>query len=163
MEAFNTGKTGQVSAEYLVLLAITIVVTVVAAGVLSGFIKTGTASNTQKKGDTYWKSAAIGIIDWKIYQTRGTANPLNSTLVLQNNVDRQVTIDWISIDAGATTYPVGVTLLPGDHYSFVTPYISCTSGGSYSFDVTFQYDSKEQKVLRKRFKGAEKLAGSCSN
>ena len=158
LKAFKNSK-GQTSVEYLVLLAIAIVIAVVAVGVLSGFIKIGTATTYKKKGMIYWKSADIGIMDWEIYPS-GTS----STLVLQNNKEYQITVDWVSDDGGSSTVDVSQTLLPGDTYRFTTTdsMFDCASGGSYSYELTFQYDNLEHTVLNKQFTGVEKLAGSCS-
>ena len=161
LKALKSDRKGQTSVEYLVLLAIAIVIAVVAVGVLAGFIKIGTATTYKKKGSIYWKTADIGIMDWEIYATSASQN---STLVLQNNKEYQITIDWVSVDAGVTTYSLAQTLLPGDTYNLVSasPF-NCTSGGSYSYGVTFQYDNEEHSVLNKQFTGTEKLAGGCSN
>jgi len=161
LKAFRSDRKGQTSVEYLVLLAIAIVIAVVAVGVLAGFIKIGTATTYKKKGNIYWKSADIGIMDWEIYQTDATQN---STLILQNNKEYQIRINWVSVNAGATTYSIDKTLLPGDTYkwSAKAPF-NCTAGGSYSYDVTFSYDNLEHNVLDKTFTGVEKLAGTCSS
>ena len=160
LKAYKESK-GQTSVEYLVLLAIAIVIAVVAVGVLSGFIKIGTATTYKKKGSIYWKSSEIGIMDWEIFSTGPNRN---STIVLQNNKEYQITIDWLSTDGGQNTVPLGITLLPGDVYRWegTTPF-NCTAGGSYSFTVTFQYQNREHNVKEKQFTGIEKLAGACSN
>jgi uncharacterized protein (UPF0333 family) len=154
-------KKGQASVEYLVLLAIAIVIAVVAVGVLAGFIRIGTATTYKKKGGVYWKSAEIGIMDWEVYQTTAAQN---STLVIQNNKEYQVLVDWLSVDGGTTTYVVNKALLPGDTYKWqgVKPF-NCSSGGGYSYTITFQYDNLEHLVLDKKFTGVEKMAGACSN
>lgn len=161
--AYKTGRHGQTSVEYLVLLAIAIVIAVVAVGVLAGFIKIGTATTYKKKGNIYWKSADIGILDWEIYQTSSTQD---SILLLQNNKEFQIKLNWISTGGGAagTTYPINRELLPGDTYHYVAgrPF-NCTSGGSYSYDITFSYDNLEGNIPNKRFTGIEKLSGTCSN
>jgi hypothetical protein len=150
-------RRGQTSVEYLVLLAIAIVIAVVAVGVLSGFIKIGTATTYKKKGNIYWKSADIGIMDWEIYPETE-----DSTLVFQNNKEYQIKVNWMSTDSGVTTIDVSKTLLPGDTYNFQTRAVNCTSGGSYSNTITFNYDNLEHNVLSKTFTGVEKLAGTCS-
>jgi hypothetical protein len=159
LKAVRQGRKGQTSVEYLVILAIAIVIAVVAVGVLSGFIKIGTATTYKKKGAIYWKSADIGIMDWEIYPEATT-----SYLVLQNNKEYQIHIDWMSTDAGSTTIDVDQTLLPGDTYlwSSDTSAINCTTGGSYSFELSFQYDNLEHSVNNKQFTGTEKMAGDCS-
>jgi len=160
-KAFKTHKSGQTSVEYLVLLAIAIVIAVVAVGVLSGFIKIGTATTYKKKGAIYWKSSEIGIMDWEIFSTSATQF---STIVLQNNKEYQIKVNWVSVDGGITTYPIDITLLPGDVYKYeATAPFNCSRGGSYSYTVTFQFENKEHGVLNKQFTGIEKLAGSCSS
>jgi len=161
LKAFRSDRKGQTSVEYLVLLAIAIVIAVVAVGVLSGFIKIGTATTYKKKGAIYWKSADIGIMDWEIYATSASQN---STLVLQNNKEYQIQVDWVSVNAGSTTYDISQTLLPGDTYKWEgsAPF-NCSAGGSYSYAVVFQYDNLEHTVNDKSFTGIEKLAGDCSN
>lgn len=161
LKATRTGKHGQTSVEYLVLLAIAIVIAVVAVGVLAGFIKIGTSTTYKKKGAIYWKSADIGIMDWEVFDTSKAGT--YSTLVLQNNKEYQVVLDWISTDGGASTYPLDITLLPGDVYKWENTNISCNSKGSYSYTLTFQYENKENGVRGKQFTGAENLAGTCSN
>jgi len=149
---------GQTSVEYLVLLAIAIVIAVVAVGVLSGFIKIGTATTYKKKGVIYWKSADIGIMDWDLFPA-GTA----SKFIFQNNKEFQIRIDWISTDEGSTTIVVGQTLLPGDTYLFTTSSadFDCVAGGGYAKRLTFQYDNLEHNMNDKLFTGVEQLAGSC--
>jgi len=154
-------RRGQTSVEYLVLLAIAIVIAVVGVGVLSGFIKIGTASTYTKRGTVYWKSTEIGIVDYQIYATSASQN---STLVFQNNKEYLVRLNWVSIDGGPTNVTIDKTMLPGDIYMWQgTKAFNCTSGGSYSYPITFNYDNLEHGLNNKQFTGVEKLAGSCSN
>ncbi|MBD3261835.1 MAG: class III signal peptide-containing protein [Candidatus Altiarchaeales archaeon] len=155
LKAKRINRKGQASVEYLVVLAIAIVIAVVAVGVLVGFIKIGTATTYKKKGAVYWRSADIGIMDWEIH-TEDT----NSTLILQNNKEYQIHIDWIDTDSTATI-SVDRTLIPGDTYKLMTTVINCSQGGSYSFEISYQYDNKEHSVDDKKFTGVEKMAGTC--
>jgi hypothetical protein len=161
LKAIQRNRRGQASVEYLVLLAIAIVIAVVAVGVLAGFIKIGTATTYKKKGVVYWKSSELGIMDWEIYQTSTTQN---STVILQNNKEYEILVNWVSINGGTTTYSINKNLLPGDTYKWVgsTPF-NCSSGGGYSYTVTFNFDNLENAVYSKVFTGVEKLAGACSN
>jgi hypothetical protein len=158
--AVKRNAKGQTSVEYLVLLAIAIVIAVVAVGVLAGFIKIGTATTYKKKGSIYWKSSEIGIMDWEIYQTSATQN---STLILQNNKEYQIRINWVAVDGGLT-YSINQNLLPGETWQYKNrvPF-NCSSGGSYSYSVTFNYDNLEHGINGKSFTGVEKVTGSCSN
>jgi len=152
---------GQTSVEYLVLLAIVIVLAAVGVGVLSGYIKLGSASTYTQKGAVYWKSADIGIADYQVYQTSSSRN---STIVFQNNREYIINLDWLSTDGGATPYGIGKTMLPGAtiHWEGQLPF-NCTRGSTYSYAITVQYDNIEHGLLDKRFTGLEKLTGACSN
>jgi hypothetical protein len=160
LKAIRVNRSGQASVEYLVLLAIAIVIAVVAVGVLAGFIRIGTATTYKKKGAVYWKSSEIGINDWEIYTTSPT---VDSVLILQNNKEFEIHLNWLSIDAGETTYSIDKVLLPGDTWKWFgkVPF-NCTPGGGYSYQVTFSYDNMEDRVYNKYFMGVEKLAGGCS-
>jgi uncharacterized protein (UPF0333 family) len=160
LKAVKRDGRGQASVEYLVLLAIAIIIAVVAVGVLAGFIKIGTATTYKKKGGVYWKSADIGIMDWEIYTTTASQN---STLILQNNKEYQIEMHWLSTDGGSTTYAISKQLLPGDTYTWQGPMpFNCTADGGYSYTVTFQFDNMEHGLNNKRFTGVEKMAGDCS-
>ena len=139
-------------------MAIAIVIAVVAVGVLSGYIRIGTATTYQKRAAIYWKSADIGIMDWDIRPSGST-----SSLVFQNNKEYQIRINWVSSDGGSTTLSVGQTLLPGDTYKFTTSdsMFDCSSGASYSYEMVFEYDNLEHDILEKDFYGSERLTGSC--
>ncbi|MFC2162282.1 class III signal peptide-containing protein [Candidatus Altiarchaeota archaeon] len=154
-------RKGQTSIEYLVLLAIAIVISVVAVGVLAGFIKIGTAGTYKKKGLIYWKAADVGIMDWEIYDH--SSSNRDSILLLENNKEYEINLDWISTDGGTTTYAIDQRLLPGGHYKLETTYLNCSSGGSYSFEITFQFDNREYAIEDKRFTGAERVSGDCSD
>ncbi len=154
---------GQTSVEYLILLAIAIVIAVVAVGVLSGYIRIGTATTYKKKAAIYWKSGDIGIMDWEVYPTDAGDASTYSILVFQNNKEYQISLDWISTDVGTTTYSIGTELLPGDTYkwSSANPF-NCTADSSYSYEVTFGYQNMEHNIPNKEFTGTERLTGSCS-
>ena len=162
----RTGKKGQASVEYLVILSIAIIIAVVAVGVLAGFIKIGTATTYKKKSMVYWKTADVGIADWEVF---ATAASQNSTVIFTNNKEYQITIDWVSIDwnlesQSGTTFAVSRTLIPGETYKYdATSPFNCTAGGTYSYEVTFQFDNNEHDVNDKIFQGVEKMTGSCSN
>jgi hypothetical protein len=152
---------GQTSVEYLVILAIAIVISVVAVGVIAGYIKIGSATTYKRKGQVYWKSADIGIMDWNIRDP--SVSGKNSTLMLVNNREYEIHIDWFSLNAGTTTYALDQTLLPGDTYRLDTTILNCSSGSSYSFDLTFQYKNVEHDIEEKQFTGVEKVTGTCAD
>jgi hypothetical protein len=149
------GRKGQSGVEYLIVLAIALILTVVAVGMLTGFIKTGTNTQYQKKSQAYWRSADIGILDWEIY------NSSASNFVLQNNLHYQINIVSMTLTASPSqTITLNRRLVPGDTYTFNTTDIHCT-GDTYSYTVKFIYDNTDMKLNNKRFTGTEKLTGKC--
>jgi len=160
LKPFHTDNKGQTSVEYLILLAIAIVIAVVAVGTLAGFIKIGSATSYKKKGVVYWKSADIGIMDWEVYPTTDLQN---STVVFQNNKEYQITIDWVSVNGTLPNYTIDAALLPGDTFKWESPMpFNCTSGKSYAYTVTFGYSNREFGIYNRRFTGTENLAGACA-
>ena len=160
LKAYTKGVRGQTSVEYLILLAIAIVIAVVAVGVLAGYIRIGTATTYKKKAAIYWKSADIGIMDWEIYPASAAQD---SVLVFQNNKEYQIDLNWISFNGGSTTYALNIELLPGDAYKWTAYPLNCTADSSYSYEITFDFDNMEHNIPDKLFTGSEMMTGTCSS
>ena len=158
---------GQASTEYLVILAIAIIIAIVVVSLLSGFIKVGGTSST-KATKTYWKSSDIAIPSWALRDQSASGD---SSFVVQNNLEYKINLDIINLtNAAGTSYTVSLqrVLAPGEQYQFTTYVINCstTGGGSgvgsgYSFDVYFRYDNLDDGINDEEFTGLQKLTGNC--
>ena len=154
-----TKTKGQASTEYLVILAIAIIISIVVVSLLAGFIKIGgtTSSKTTK---AYWKSADIGIPSWSITTT-------GMTMIIQNNMEYKINVDFINMtaaDGTSITLPINYVLTPGQSYTFSNYTLNCSPVGSgYSYDIIFQYDNLDFGLTNETFTGIEKLTGNCES
>ena len=146
-------KKGQASIEYLVILAVVIIVALVVVAVLGGFIDIGRGSSIQA-AKVYWRGAEIGILDWKISGT-------TATLAVRNNQDYTIKITNATIDpVGAATYD-GASIQPGGTDILTATVPSCSAGTSYSYKVTFYYNNTDYGINDKVFTGARDIEGNC--
>ena len=155
----NNPQKGQASTEYLVILAIAIIIAIVVVSLLAGFIKIGgtTSSKTTK---AYWKSADVAIPSWSLTTT-------GITLILQNNMEYKVNVDWLnatSSSGSAGTYAIYKVLNPGQTLTYTNTSLTCSPAGSgYSYDIIFQYDNLDFGLNNETFTGIEKLTGNCES
>jgi len=146
-------KKGQASIEYLVILAVVIIVALVVVAVLGGFIDIGRGSSLQA-AKTYWRGAEIGLMDWKISGT-------TATLVVRNNQDYKIKITNATITGLAGATYAGSTIPPGGTATLTATVPSCTAGTSYSYTIAFYYNNTEQGINDKVFTGARAIEGTC--
>jgi hypothetical protein len=144
------GLKGQASTEYLVILAVVIIIALVVVAVLGGFIDIGTGA-TQQSAKAYWRTADIGIVDW-------SQNTTNFTAVVRNNQDYRVSLTKMNVSGTADT--TAVTLIQGGKAT-KTFAMACTAGSSYSYTVAFTYDNLDSSITGKTFTGTQKVVGKC--
>jgi len=142
----------QASTEYLVILAVVMVVAFVVAGLMGGFISFG-GGTSEKTGKIYWKTAEIGILEWLVSSTG------EDTIVVRNNQEydiyvKNITVNKVEID-------VNQTLVPGETKTLKKAWADCEKESGYSYAVTFEYDNTEFNLTGKRFTGNEKISGTC--
>ena len=148
-------KKGQVSTEYLVILAVVLVIALVVVFLVSQGTGVGT-STLDSQAQAYWRGVQpISVLD---YSASGTT----LTLAMQNNAQDPVTITQIS-GAGLTTYSTSTTFAPGQTRTIaVTLPVNCGATGTrYTYtNVTFTYDVGQ--IVGKTFAGQRALSGACS-
>lgn len=155
-------KKGQGATEYLVLLAVVLIVAMVAIALLGFF--PGLAGDAKKtQSDAYWRGEArpFAILE---HAQSGT----DLTLVLQNVEADQRVINNISISGQGVS---GV-----DSFSSVSPYFSagerktttvdfgqnCTSGSTYEYWVNISFNNSDNSISNQRQIGAKTLVGKCA-
>jgi len=144
---------GQASTEYLIILAVVIVVALVVVGILGWFPGLG-GGIRESASRAYWKAAQpFGIAEYKI-TTNG-----NVTLALQNNGEVRANVTKIYM--GARMINVGETFEGGE-----TKTITGTLGGpcgstgdTFSYDVKLMYDTAY--ITDNQQLGDKPLIGKC--
>ncbi|MEM3030472.1 MAG: class III signal peptide-containing protein [Candidatus Micrarchaeia archaeon] len=147
-------RRGQGSTEYLVLLAVALIIALVVIGLLGWFPGlAGGARETQSKA--YWKGAnPFGIIEYKI-------NGTSVSLALRNNEDAKLTVTDVELDGGSLN--VSDTDFRGGEEKLVTGTLatSCGSPGTaFEYNVTIIYNSRS--ISGNKQIGEKPLIGKCS-
>lgn len=153
-------KRGQGSTEYLVLLAMVLVVAMVAIALLGFF--PGIAGDTRAaQSDTYWRGTArpFAIIEHSLTPTSDV------DLVLQNldsNTKYVTTIQLDGMGITATNATVNTYFSAGQSSVIVVDVASgaCTEGQPYEFNVTITYNTVGG-ISSNTQKGTKTLIGTC--
>ena len=142
----------QAATEYLVILAVVIVVAVVVAGLMGNFISFG-GQTSDRSSKLYWENAEIGLLDW-LMSSGG-----DDSLVVRNNGQYDIYIQNIIVDTASSS--VNETLAVGQQKTIRSDWVSCNKGSPYSYSVSFLYDNAEFNLTGKTFAGIEKIVGNC--
>ena len=151
-------RKAQTATEYMIILAVVIVIALIAVSVLGGIPSIGGGAK-QRSSDSYWQSADIGIIA-DSFGTDGIGN--DDVLVLRNNKDDIITVTSIAL-AGNQVYSTATKFSPGEQKT-INLNVDCGTnpGDRYSFDVSFNY-TDDITGSSYEFNGVgHKLDGTCS-
>ncbi|MFC2154645.1 hypothetical protein ACFLRC_04120 [Candidatus Altiarchaeota archaeon] len=145
---------GQASTEYLVILAVVIVVALVVVAVLGGFIDIG-RSSSDAAAKTYWRGADIGVLDWVIVGGTG-----DDTMVFRNNLDYTIEITDVSVGGNAEDI-TDITLKPGESSASTEDfYDSGTQNSTYTLEVIVTYTNVDHSITGKTFTGVRNIVGA---
>ena len=148
---------GQGTTEYLIILAVIIVIALVVVGVMGWFPGLGTGI-TEQQSRAYWQSSSpIAIKEWKI-----TTNATDATFLVQNLTTDSIGLTEISVGGTSIIVNPDVNLAAGGTATVKgTTGIACpTSGSAYQFDVRITYDVGSQ-LLGKTQVGGKPIVGTC--
>jgi len=142
---------GQGATEYLVLLAVVLMIALVSIALLGFF--PGLAGDAKKtQSDSYWKSARpFGIIEHT--QTTTAFN-----MVIQNNEPDQRTVTQVFI--GSASNNTSFTLNAGEKKSQLVTIATCTTGSAYEYAVNITYSTVDLTGLKQL--GTKPLVGKCA-
>ena len=153
----GTMRRGQTATEYLIILAVTIIIALVAVGVLGGFPTLFTSQSGEMLSEAYWESAKISVTHHRISGGDGKFVFMNKMRYPIRVVN--LSMDEISLtNAADKIIPSGGSLLVEQDFGF-----SCTTQGdkyAYGVSVSYMYaDRPELGVFT--FTGLKKLIGTC--
>lgn len=148
-------KKGQVSTEYLVILAIVLVVALVVVYLVGGFAGMGVGTMETQSMQAWGTAAPLAITSWK--QTGTTLS-----LEVQNNDVDQLTLTDITMD-GASVFSGNTTFTSGEK-KLVTATAATTcgaAGASFSHEnVVLTYN--KGAISGKTETGIRPIVGKCS-
>lgn len=102
-------RKAQTATEYMLILAIVIIIALIVAGILGQFPGIGGSART-RSSEAYWTSAQIGIRSYAI-SNPGTPNTVNVEVV--NNMDSTITLHYFNLSTSGST-SANVSILADD-------------------------------------------------
>ncbi len=156
---------GQGTTEYLIILAVVIVIALVVVGVL-GFVPGIGGSTTEQQSAAYWRGASpFSVLEYDFDDTA-------YTFVVRNNTEQQLTLTEITLDGpvtAASALSVADTVVgPGKTASVSGTYATlgddCTDLGdtkTFSYDISVTYNTAN--ITGKNQVGDRPLVGKCQN
>ena len=157
-------KKGQGATEYLVLLAVVLIVAMVAIALLGFF--PGLAGDAKiAQSDSYWRGAArpYSVVEHSMVQS-GANSVL--TLILQNTEAEQLKLTNISARGSgfANSTAPNQYFSAGEKHNQTLTFVgtTCTSGNTYELYLNFTYDNSDGSVTGQKQYGEKTLVGKCS-
>ena len=144
---------GQAATEYLIILAVVVIIALIVVGVLGAFPALSSGI-TKQQSEAYWINAEVGMLS--NYRVTGTT----ADMTLKNNKGFSIEVTGVTFD-GQGTLGSPVILSPGSQADVsVTGIPTCTAGQEFSYTVAITYeDSKSGRVFV--FTGTTQLVGTC--
>lgn len=146
-------KKGQGTTEYLIILAVIIVIALVVAGVMGWFPgMSGQINESQSK--TYWTTTSpIALGSWKLASTGAQFDLKNmgtDKLTVTGMTVNSVDVNGLSIllTAGANALTANM------------PTVTCTTGQPYSYDVVITYNV-DGGITGNKLTGSKPIVGTC--
>ncbi len=126
---------GQGTTEYLIILAVVIVIALVVVGVMGWFPGLSTGI-TESQSKAYWMGASpLAITDWQL-----TSTATEATFAMRNMTTDVIQVTEISVD-GVAIVATDVNIAAGSTTNVTgTTGVACTSGSAYQSNVTISYD-----------------------
>ena len=153
---------GQATIEYLVLVAVAIIIALVIFGFL-GWIPGMAGTLRERQAKMFWASAyPVTIKDYKVTST-------GATFLLENVGDDPVKLSSLSVEltngtqVNGSVSPSAYKLIQGEAKSFTVSDVTCTPGASYELgNVSITYDVVKG-ISSQVETGDRPLIGSCSS
>ncbi|VVC02693.1 Uncharacterised protein [Candidatus Burarchaeum australiense] len=148
------GMRGQAATEYLIILAVVVIIALIVVGVLGAFPAiSGTV--TRQQSEAYWQNAEVGILP--NYRIAGST----AELTVKNNKGFSIRLNGVRFDGQGAVASTSVLLPPGGQTDVnVNGIPACNSGQQFSYTVSMTY--QDQLSGREfTFTGATQLTGTC--
>ena len=144
---------GQAATEYLIILAVVVIIALIVVGVLGAFPALSSGV-TKQQSEAYWLNAEVGMLS-NYLLTSTTAD-----LTIKNNKGFSIRVTGITFD-GQGLMGSPIILSPGSQTDVnVTGLPGCTTGQEFGHTVAIAYeDSRSGRAFT--FTGTTQLIGIC--
>lgn len=144
----------QTSTEYLIILAIVIVIALVVVGVMGGIPTLGGQSGA-RTAEAYWTQTDIALSNYKVTASSGD----DDQFVIKNNKRFTIKVTDMQVNGVDITEASDYTLSPGETVTLTATVDSGTIGNSYSLEVNATYDDEDNGITGYTMIPSEKLTG----
>ena len=151
-------KKGQSSTEYLIILAVVIIIALIVVGVLGGIPGVGKSAGSRSSA-AYWSSTDVAITDYA-----ADAGGDSNTLKIRNNLRNEITVTNVAF--GSTNIvTTDQTVVSGETKNMtVDSHIDCgDAGDGFSYDVTLTYTDSGTGASYAFTGDGNKLEGTCAS
>ncbi|MFH1751271.1 MAG: hypothetical protein ABH863_06325 [Candidatus Micrarchaeota archaeon] len=142
----------QAAVEYLMILAVVIIIALVVVGVLGGF-PTLASGISEKESAAYWTTTDVGIV-------RQVWTAAGMSMVLRNNKNFAITVTGVNIAGSTNGVVLDQTLQPGETTGLISIDTTACSGTTYTKMISIDYDDATYTTSY-AFSGAKSLVGTC--
>lgn len=151
---FSTKAQG--STEYLIILAVVIIIALIVVGVLGGIPGIG-RTGTQRASASFWLSQDIGITSYSV-KSNGQV-----TFNLKNNLRNSATVTAVTL-GGQAVGSGNLSLSTGSTGSRTgSTSLSCTAGKPFTYAVNISYTDDATSASYNLDGDGTKLEGSCAS
>ena len=148
-------KKGQTATEYLIILAVVIVISLVVVGVLGGIPGIG-ASAAARSSAAYWKAQDVAINDYAVSASGA------DTIIVKNNLRNTIAINDVLVN-NVDLESDSSTLGPGASKTYIGSIDACTAGQPFRYTVSFSYQDSVTSAAYNSTGDGTKLEGICAS
>ncbi len=148
-------KKGQGATEYLIILAVVVIIALIVVSVLGGIPGIG-KSSTKQASQAYWTTTDIGISEYYL-----SAATDSLVLTLRNNQDSTITINNVSV-AGIVNASATMILSPGQTGVTSIAKTCASTGDPFEFDNVLIKYTDSSTSADYTFAGTVSLSGECA-
>ncbi|MEE9525831.1 MAG: hypothetical protein V3V78_04470 [Candidatus Woesearchaeota archaeon] len=147
----------QGATEYMIILAVVIIIALLAIIVMKGIPSIGKAG-AERSSAAFWETADIGFTAYAVDSS-------GVTLHLRNNFKNTITITKIELsDERLTTSPsLPETLSAGEERILTSDDVTCNAGNRYSYEIEVEYTDDETSADYTFTGTGNKLEGTCAS
>ncbi|MEK6901999.1 MAG: hypothetical protein AABX02_00230 [archaeon] len=144
---------GQGTTEYLIILAIVIVIALVVVGVLGGFPSLGSGISAGQSKSYWGGTQPLAFSDWSIGGTTGT-------FVVKNLTTGTITLTDLNWNGSSVTL-TDVNIGPGSTVTVTDTDLTCGVGGGQTFSRTLGFTYDTPNISGIKFNGVQAIVGQC--
>ena len=129
-------RKAQAATEYLIVLAVVIIIALIVIGVMGGIPGIGAGARGRASA-AYWGTADVAITAYSVSDT----TPADTVaLTLKNNMRNAIRISAVTVGTSLDLVATDITLAPGGSSTVSGTIVpTCTAGQAFSYDVSMVY------------------------